>query len=215
VPRRAQVSRADYVSAAFEISARSGMQSLTLKALGEHLGLDATAVYRHFRNKDMLLRAMLDQLLQGVLEHAAPSDDPAEELTHLALGLRPVLVAYPTLTRALALTPDSASSSQHFTDRVLDGMRRLGLDGEALVEAYLMVENYVIGACLLDSEGEPDNWELRRRRFETVADPAFRRLSRSVDDVQRVSDESFRAGVRMLLDHCCCMAGVAPASARS
>ena len=41
MPRRAQVSRADYVSAAFEISARSGMQSLTLKALGEHLGLDA------------------------------------------------------------------------------------------------------------------------------------------------------------------------------
>ena len=164
MPRRAQVSRADYVSAAFEISARSGMQSLTLKALGEHLGLDATAVYRHFRNKDTLLRAMLDQLLQGVLERATPSDDPIVELTRLADGLRPVLLAYPMLTRALALAPDSASTSQRFTDRVLDGMRRLGLDGEALVETYLIVENYVIGSCLLDSEGEPDNWELRRRR---------------------------------------------------
>ncbi|MFZ9628765.1 MAG: TetR/AcrR family transcriptional regulator [Ilumatobacteraceae bacterium] len=207
MPRRAQVSQADYVSAAFEISARSGMQSLTLKALGEHLGLDATAVYRHFRNKDTLLRAMLDQLLLGVLEDATPSDDPVEELTRLAVGLRPVLLAYPLLTRALALTPDSASTSQHFTDRVLDGLRGLGLEGESLVETYLLVENYVIGACLLDSEGEGDSLELRRRRFESVPDAAFRRVSKSVDDVRRVTEASFAAGVRMLLDHACRTAG--------
>ena len=57
---------------------------------------------------------------------------------------------------------------------------------------------------------EPDNWELRRRRFESVPDPSFRRASRTVDDVRRLSEESFRSGVRMLLDHACRAAGRGP-----
>ena len=146
MPRRAQVSRADYVSAAFEISARSGMQSLTLKALGEHLGLDATAVYRHFRNKDMLLRAMLDQLLQGVLEHAAPSDDPAEDgyvygyrlwqakqYDKAITELRTVVQKYPKHRRA--------SYSQNLLGRALLDQGKPALAATAFFESYQKMPN--------------------------------------------------------------------------
>jgi AcrR family transcriptional regulator len=36
---------------------------LTTRALGHRLGVDPTALYRHFRNKDELLTAMADSIV--------------------------------------------------------------------------------------------------------------------------------------------------------
>src|SRR5919108_3233672 len=41
----------------------AGLDALTTRALGQRLGVDPTAVYRHFRNKDELLGALADRIL--------------------------------------------------------------------------------------------------------------------------------------------------------
>jgi AcrR family transcriptional regulator len=40
---------------------RSGVEALTLRAVGERLGVSRTALYRHFSNKDALLAAVADE----------------------------------------------------------------------------------------------------------------------------------------------------------
>ena len=37
-----------------------GLASLSMRVLGAELGVDATALYRHFPNKDSLVEAMVD-----------------------------------------------------------------------------------------------------------------------------------------------------------
>ena len=38
-------------------------EPLTVRRLGKELGADPTAIYRHFRDKDELVRAVLDRLV--------------------------------------------------------------------------------------------------------------------------------------------------------
>ena len=51
------------VDRALELSEREGAAVLTMRRLGEELGVNPTAVYRHFRDKDDLVLACLDRLI--------------------------------------------------------------------------------------------------------------------------------------------------------
>jgi AcrR family transcriptional regulator len=46
--------------AALRIYAAKGPKGLTMRALGAALGVCASALYRHFRNKDAILEAVVD-----------------------------------------------------------------------------------------------------------------------------------------------------------
>ena len=60
---REPLSREVIIRAALHLAEET--PQLSLNRLGQALGVDATAVYRHFRNKDELMLALGDQLLLG------------------------------------------------------------------------------------------------------------------------------------------------------
>jgi AcrR family transcriptional regulator len=202
VSGRPRLTQTDYVSAAFVVADDRGLQALTLKALGQHLGVDPTAVYRHFRSKDVLLLAMLDRLLVDVIEPPAAHATPRDEIEHIVSALRTVLLQHPPLAVALAAFNEPADDSAHLTDRVVDALSRMGLRGDQLVVHYQLIEHFVLGSCLFDGDGAPDNWAARRRRYERIGSREFRTAARSDGSVRTVADEVFDTGVRLLLDAC-------------
>lgn len=204
---RPRLSQSDYVAAAFRVTDQIGLQALTLKALGQHLGVDSTAVYRHFRSKDVLLIAMMDRLLAERLLPSESFTDGRTEVEHVAEVLRSVLMANPPLATAMIATMDLPDSGVRLIERVADGLARMGLSGERLVQHYQMLEYFVLGACMLDSDGSGDEWSVRRRRFEKVPAREFRAVARSADDMQRVADTAYRTGINVLLDACAAAAG--------
>lgn len=199
---RPRLSQSDYVAAAFRIADDVGLQALTLKALGQHLGVDSTAVYRHFRSKDVLLIAMLDRLLSEQLRPSESFEDGRTEVEHIADVLRAVLIANPPLATAMIATLELPDSGVRLIERVADGLARMGLAGESLVQHYQMLEYFVLGTCMLDSDGSVEDWSVRRRRFEKVAAREFRTVARTGTDIQRVADAAFRSGINVLLDAC-------------
>ncbi len=61
--RRTRLDPATIIDAVLRISSQElGGERLTVRRLGQELEVDATAVYRHFRNRDAIVRAALDQL---------------------------------------------------------------------------------------------------------------------------------------------------------
>lgn len=68
--RRAILSRESIVATGMKIVEPEGPGALTLKRLGAALGVDSTALYRHFRNKDELLSALGDHhdMTSGITE---------------------------------------------------------------------------------------------------------------------------------------------------
>ena len=73
---RQQLDREVIVTAAIDLAATG--ETITFRALGSALGTDPTAVYRHFRDKEELMQAVVDRLIVAMLDqldHDAPWRD--------------------------------------------------------------------------------------------------------------------------------------------
>ena len=73
---KVRLDRESIVAAGLELAAASGSATLSVRELGARLGADPTAIYRHFRNKEQLMQALLDELnARSVATVTAPVDD--------------------------------------------------------------------------------------------------------------------------------------------
>ena len=202
MPPKARLSQEDFLRAAFHLANEHGLEGLTLRLLGEQVGADTTAVYRYFRSKDALLVAMLDRLLADVLLADTSDLTPRAELEYLGTSLRRVLLENAPLARALAAIEVPPANSLRLTDRIVRSLERWGLEGEDVVVYYQVMENFVLGSSLMDAEGSPYNHEVRRARYLQINGKPFREVGRSADEVERVTERAFQAGIRMLGDAC-------------
>ncbi|HSR24011.1 MAG TPA: helix-turn-helix domain-containing protein, partial [Candidatus Eisenbacteria bacterium] len=67
-PVASRLSRDVIVDAYLRLVEAEDNDSVSLRRLGSELGVDPTAVYRHFRDKDEMLTAAADRLLAEVTD---------------------------------------------------------------------------------------------------------------------------------------------------
>ena len=60
------------VDAVLELARTEPQSRFTFKSLGEVLDVNPTAMYRHFRNRDAILRAALDRLFSMAVPKKQP-----------------------------------------------------------------------------------------------------------------------------------------------
>ncbi len=89
--RREQIARA-----ALHLLATQGLNGLSMAALARSVGIVPSAIYRHFRNKEEVLDAVVDALRQRLLGNVRvvmeESDEPLDQLRRLlALHVRLIL----------------------------------------------------------------------------------------------------------------------------
>ncbi|MEK8169181.1 TetR family transcriptional regulator [Streptomyces sp. M19] len=98
-----QLRRADVLSGALALLDEGGLEGLTMRRLAARLDVQAGALYWHFTNKQALLDAMADKLIEGVGENLPPGpwDEQAAALAH---RLRAALLAHRDGARVLAGT---------------------------------------------------------------------------------------------------------------
>jgi AcrR family transcriptional regulator len=94
---RAVLSRDVITEAAFRLTRDEPTTPLTLTRLGAELGADPTALYRHFRNRDELLLAVLDQMYADVIARHHHVGDWRKSLRSTAAAMREVLLERPAL----------------------------------------------------------------------------------------------------------------------
>lgn len=82
---------------AFAILNEVGLEGLTLRRLASRLGVQAPAIYWHFKNKQELLDYMAKQVFREALQEAPPFDAQQtwqDWARHYCLGLRSTLLRY-------------------------------------------------------------------------------------------------------------------------
>jgi AcrR family transcriptional regulator len=60
---RPQLDADTIVDAALRLAGGGNTEMLTVRSLGKELGADPTAIYRHFRDKEELMKAVLDRVI--------------------------------------------------------------------------------------------------------------------------------------------------------
>ncbi|MEN6450959.1 MAG: TetR/AcrR family transcriptional regulator [Thermoguttaceae bacterium] len=84
-----QIRREQIAEAAMSIVASHGLRRLSLAAVARRVGLVPSGIYRHFKNKEELLVAVVDRveerLLANVEAARQESDDPLEQLRSVVM----------------------------------------------------------------------------------------------------------------------------------
>lgn len=192
----------DYVAAALECVDEQGAAGLTAKTLGEKLGLDPTAVYRHFESLSVLANAVVDRVVGLVLDVPLRGDTPRARLAHRIETVHQVFYEHPNALALLLTGTGLTPNANRMTAQAIDLLIEMGLTGQDVVVCHQMLESYIIGAHLFDLGGAPHHLTARRARFRSVDHPVLDRLYRDDNAVDTINRKSFASGIEALLDYC-------------
>lgn len=192
----------DYINAAVKFVDERGLSSMTMRALGDEMGVDATALYRHFPNKESLIDAMINWMLGEALALSETNNDqgPRERIMHQAKALRKTFERYPDIGLALMYSEGASINGYHYSKRGVDALLELGLAGQDLVRGYQCIESYIMGSCVHDFAGSPHNMDIRRTRYRHFEIPDFDNHSRTSSAVRTITEEGFDLGLNAILD---------------
>jgi AcrR family transcriptional regulator len=197
---RGTLSRRVLLDSAREIVDIGGVAALSMRALGARLGVDPTAIYRHFQNKNELLDALADLMIRG--EGALPaSGDPAEDLRENLRQLRRQLLRYPTLAPSVLRQPPGTGSWWDRMEHAVGALRAAGRSDAEAAAIWQTLLFFVVGHALVEARHLAENLATDRvgAPMPTVNPPRSRypRLAGAAPFLHADLDDQFETG----LDH--------------
>jgi AcrR family transcriptional regulator len=149
--RPAALSRERIISAAVVLAARSGVEQLSVRALGEELGCDPTALYRHFRNVEELHRAVGDHFLADVDVTPRPREGWRTAVRRLCKELRQAQLRQPRLAAFVRSAPTRLDNELAITEALLRELARGGFRPQAAARAYHALIEFTVGSATIDA----------------------------------------------------------------
>jgi len=141
---RDTLNRAVIVEAGIAIAQRDGLEGLTFQALGNELGAHATAVYRHFRDKDEFLLEVIDTLRdRSYGDTLVSTGDWREDLRAIATSIRQHYLRYAPFAQEMSVRSTHRKAEFGNVEFALDALHRAGLSSEDAVLYMRLFGNYV------------------------------------------------------------------------
>jgi len=145
------LSRERIVDAAVALVERRGAEQLTVRTLGEELGCDPSALYRHFRNVDDLHRAVGDHFLSDVDLTPRPREGWRSNVRRMCIELRAAQLRQPRLAALVHSAPTRLGNELAFTEALLAALHRGGFRPAASVRAYHALIELTVGSAAIDA----------------------------------------------------------------
>ncbi len=143
VPRERRVSTASRSSRPDSTTA-----SISVRELGTHLGADPTAIYRHFRSKDELMQALLDELtVRCVAAVTAEPSDWRGRLRQLTSATLDVYAEYPAVGAEAILLTTHGPGELDAMEIMLEAFTVAGLTGDDVVHHYALLASHVLSSA--------------------------------------------------------------------
>ncbi|ANZ20842.1 TetR/AcrR family transcriptional regulator [Streptomyces noursei] len=147
---RRRWSTEEILDTAAELLRTSDAESFSVRKLAATLGTDSSSLYRHFRSKTELLRAVADRILAAAMDGYRPEGDWKQRITALALRLREAFGQQPQLAVVWGRYASSGAGSRLVMEEVLQALRASGLPDEEIPARYHRI--VILLAALIASE---------------------------------------------------------------
>jgi AcrR family transcriptional regulator len=202
---RGRLDRERILDAAQAIADAEGVAKLTMRRIGAELGVDPTAVYRHFRDKNELLVELADRLF-GI----GPEVDPdlgwrATLRIEMRFGMNRYR-RHPDIARLLAAQRDDTPSLELIAERCLADLREAGLTIEQAARFLQIIENHVVGTglyySLVESGSDPRlrDPDAMRRVYALLPADRYPHAVEASPHLFPDFDEAFDHGTDVILD---------------
>jgi AcrR family transcriptional regulator len=147
---RKRWSTEEILDAAAESLRTSDAESFSVRKLAAALGTDSSSLYRHFRSKTELLRAVADRILLAAMDGYRPEGDWKQRITALAMRVREAFGQHPQLAAVWVRHASSGTGSRLVMEEMLQALRTSGLPDEQIPARYHRIA--VLIAALIASE---------------------------------------------------------------
>jgi AcrR family transcriptional regulator len=141
------LSRQRVLSAAVGLADVAGIGSLSMRKLGQELGVEAMSLYNHVANKDDILDGMVD-LVFGEIEIPGHAADWKAALRRRAISAHHALLRHPWATSLMQSRTKPGPATLRHHDSVLGSLRGAGFSVVMAAHAVSVIDGYVYGFAL-------------------------------------------------------------------
>jgi AcrR family transcriptional regulator len=144
---RQPLSRDRVLRAALRLADEDGIDKLTMRKLGQVLGVEAMSLYNHVRNKEDLLDGLIDLVFAEV---PLPSADIAwkEAMRRRGVDLRGALSRHRWAIGLMESRTSPGPATLRHHDSVLGCLFAAGFSMELTAHAYAALDSYIYGFAL-------------------------------------------------------------------
>lgn len=206
--RPVRLNRDKIVAVVRELLEQEGITAVSTRTIGEALDVHPTALYRHFRDMDELLREAADSIMVDLVSDMPEPGSGAglDGVEVLCRRLRATLMAYPGAARVMAPGPSRMENERALTERMLALLTAAGLSDKDAVYAYHALIEFTVGSAAIDSidagsaADEAAKHRTWRSDYLTRSPAEYPATSRLANDLYPPMEEQFDFGLTLLLD---------------
>ena len=146
---RIPLSRERVLRAAVTFADEYGIETLSMRKLGQVVGVEAMSLYNHVANKEDLLDGMID-LVFAEIELPSAAEGWKRAMRQRAISVRTVLARHRWAIGLMESRTSPGPATLRHHDAVLGCLRNAGFSLEQAAHAYAALDSYIYGFALQD-----------------------------------------------------------------
>ena len=203
--------KADVVDEALRLLDAEGLDQLTMRRLGAALNVQGGALYRHFPNKEAMLDAMADRIIEGVGD-PLPDAPWTEQIRILGNRLREALISRRDGARVVAGTFAPGVNTVIGSDMAVQVLCRAGLPPAEAGSATFALFYYVLGHTIEEQaqlrQPPDDGWRVRTERLDVPVSPQYASALQALTG--SAPAERFNFGLNVFIAGLCQLQSIRP-----
>ncbi len=144
---RIPLSRERVLRAAVRLADETGFESLSMRKLGQELGVQAMSLYNHVGSKDEIRDGIVDLVMQEI-ELPPDGGDWKAAIRASAVSAHDVLVGHPWACGLINSTKSVGSARLDWMEAILRTLRQAGCSANLTHHAYHALDSHITGFTL-------------------------------------------------------------------
>jgi AcrR family transcriptional regulator len=204
--RRTPLDRDRVLRAAVALADDGGIEALSMRRLGQRLGVEAMSLYNHVASKEEVLGGIVDFIVSDI-DVAESGGSWKESMRSRAISMRTVFTRHPWALGLLESRRSLGQAALRYCDSVLGVLRRAGFSPVMAMRAFSVLDSYVYGYGIqeknLPSGSATETTETTEEFLRQLPGEGYPYLAETAARIMRSGldfTEEFECGLDLLLE---------------
>jgi AcrR family transcriptional regulator len=149
-PSRLPLSRDRILQAALTLADRDGVEALSMRRLGQALGVEAMSLYKHVADKEAILDGIAD-LVSEEMEVPSPDLPWREAIRRSAVSAHEALRRHPWAGTVLESRLNPGPARLRYLDAFVGTLRGAGFELPVVARAFMAIDSHTYGFTLQEA----------------------------------------------------------------
>jgi AcrR family transcriptional regulator len=145
--RRAPLTRERVLDAALRLADDGGIESLSMRKLGQSLGVEAMSLYNHVANKDDVVKGILQRVADEI-EPPSPDEEWDASIRKSAISAHDALRRHPWACNLMMSPGYILATRIRYMDALLGRLDAAGFSPDLTYHAYHVLDAHIFGFSL-------------------------------------------------------------------